>query len=99
MVGLCRYLIYFGLYFSAVSVANDVHLRHVIRKTLLDKSKLLDSLGDAQMKQELEKSVFDVVKNNADRLERESGAPPVMTEQEIHEYLEYLDVVIREIRR
>jgi hypothetical protein len=96
MVGLCAYLKYFGLYFSAVSVANDVQLRHVIRKTLLDKSKLLDSLGDAQMKQELEKSVFDVVKNNADRLERESGAPPVMTEQEIHQYL---DVVIREIRR
>jgi hypothetical protein len=96
MVGLCAYLIYFGLYFSAVSVANDVQLRHVIRKTLLDKSKLLDSLGDAQMKQELEKSVFDVVKNNADRLERESGAPPVMTEQEIHQYS---DVVIREIRR
>ena len=48
------------------------------------------------MKQELEKSVFDVVKNNADRLERESGVPPVMTEQEIRQYL---DVVIREIRR
>jgi hypothetical protein len=48
------------------------------------------------MKQELEKSVFDVVKNNTDRLERESGAAPVMTEHEIHQYL---DVVIREIRR
>lgn len=47
MVGLSAYLIFFGLYYSAVSVANDVKLRQLMRKTLLDKSKLLDSIADA----------------------------------------------------
>jgi hypothetical protein len=88
MVGLSAYLIFFGLYYSAVAIANDVKLRQLIKKTLLDKSKLLDSIADAQMKQELEKSVFDTVRNNADRLERESGAPPAMTEDEISKYLQ-----------
>jgi hypothetical protein len=75
-------------------LANDVKLRQLIRRTLLDKSNLLDSIADAQMKQELEKSVIDIVRNNADKLERESGAPTAMSEDEISKYLQ---VVIKEI--
>jgi hypothetical protein len=67
-----------------------------MRSTLLDKSKLLDSIADAQMKQQLEKMVFDIVKKNADKLETESGAPATMTEDELSQYLQ---VVIKEIRK
>ena len=96
MVGFSAYLIFFGLYHSAVSVANDVKLRQLMRKTLLDKSNLLDSIANAQMKQELEKAVFDIVKKNADKLERESQVRPAMTEDEI---IQYVQAVIKEIRK
>lgn len=96
VVGLSAYLIFFGLYYSAVSVANDVKLRQLIRKTLLDKSKLLDSISNAQMLQEVENSVLDIVRKSADKLEQESGAPPAMIEDEIRQYLQ---IVIKEIRK
>jgi hypothetical protein len=41
---------------------------------------------------DLEKSVFDIIRKNADELERETRAPPAMTEDEIGKNLE---VVIR----
>lgn len=94
MVGLSAYLIFFGLYNSAVGVANDVKLRQLMRKTLLDNSKLLDSIADAQMRQELEKTVLDMLRKNADKLENESGVPPAMTEDEMSQYLQ---LVIKEI--
>lgn len=96
IVGFSAYLIFFGLYHSAVSLANDVKLRQLMRNTILDKSKFLDTIGNAQMKQELEKTVFDIVKKNADELERESEVPSSMTEDEISQYLQ---TVIKEIRK
>ena len=52
--GLSCYLIYSGLYSSAVTVSQAVSLRHSIRQSVTAQSKLLDSIGTAQMKQELE---------------------------------------------
>lgn len=96
LAGFSAYLIYFGLYNSALGVANDVKLRQLMRKTLLDRSKLIDSIADAQMKQELENSVFEILRKNADKLEKESGAQPAITEVELHQYLQQ---VIREVRK
>ena len=41
-------LVHFCLIFFGI--ANDVELRQFIRKALLDKSKLLDNIADAQIK-------------------------------------------------
>ncbi|HJY14485.1 MAG TPA: hypothetical protein VJ225_00550 [Nitrososphaeraceae archaeon] len=71
-------------------------MRQLVRKTLLDKSKLLDRIADTQMKQELERTVFDIVKKNADKLEGESEVPSAMTEDEIGQYLQ---AVIKGIRK
>lgn len=96
MVGLSAYMIFFGLYNSAVAIANDISLRQLVRKTLLDKSKLLDSIADAQMKQQFEDNVLDILSKNADKLESESGAPPSMTRDEMSRYLQ---AVISEIKK
>jgi hypothetical protein len=51
---MCRHeeynhsLVHFCLIFFGI--ANDVELRQFIRKALLDKSKLLDNIADAQIK-------------------------------------------------
>ena len=43
--GLSCYLIYNGLYSSAILVSQDMALRKSIRKSVLDQSRLLDSIG------------------------------------------------------
>ena len=45
ITGLSCYLIYNGLYFSAISVSQDMTLRQSIRKSVMEQSKLLDSIG------------------------------------------------------
>ena len=50
--GLSCYLIYTGLYSSAVTVSQDTTLRLSIRKSVSEQAKFLDSMGTAQMEQE-----------------------------------------------
>ena len=50
--GLSCYLIYNGLYFSAISVSQDITLRQSIRKSVTEQSKLLDNIGTAEMEKE-----------------------------------------------
>ena len=53
--GLSCYLIYNGLYFSAISVSQDLTLRQSIRKSVMEQSKLLDNIGTAEMEKEVQK--------------------------------------------
>ena len=55
--GLSCYLIYNGLYFSAISVSQDLTLRQSIRKSVMEQSKLLDNIGTAEMEKEVQKRV------------------------------------------
>ena len=56
------YLFSLGFYFSAVSVSQDEKLRRSIRKYLMEESNLLESIGTAQMKQDIEKTVLKIAK-------------------------------------
>jgi hypothetical protein len=86
-VGLSSYLIFVGLYYSAISVANDVKLRKSIKKSTIEASKLLDSIGTAQMHNELEKRVTKITKNNSDLIEQQTGIAPSLTEDEVTQYI------------
>ncbi len=78
-----------GIYSSAISVAEDSNLRKSIRDFALSQSRLLDSIGSAQMEQEIEKRVLVFTKQIQDRMFGE----PSLTEDETKQYLEQ---VIRE---
>ena len=58
LVGLSSYLILIGIYYSTISMSEDVRLRQSIRKSAEDESKLLVSIGFAQMEQKIEKKVI-----------------------------------------
>ena len=87
-IGLSCYLIYSGLYSSAVTVSQDVALRHSIRKSVTEQSKLLDSIGTAQMEQELQSRVLTITKKLSDKMEEESGVGASLTEADIKEHIE-----------
>jgi hypothetical protein len=93
--GLSCYLIYAGLYSSAISVSQDVGLRQSIRKSAIKEVKFLESMGTAQMEQELQKRVLTIAKKNSDIMTEETGVQPSLSEDDMKQYLEE---VIKEIK-
>jgi hypothetical protein len=95
-LGLSSYLILVGVYASAISVSGDTELRKSIRKYAITESKLLDSIGSAQMEQQIQRRVIDMMKQNQDRLSNETGVEPSLSEVEVKQYLHE---VIEEVRK
>lgn len=95
-VGLSSYMMFLGLYSSAISVSQDSKLRRSIRSSAVKESKLLDSIGTAQMEQELQKRVLKIVKEQSDNMTQETGVQPSLSENDMKEYL---DMVVNEIKR
>jgi hypothetical protein len=93
--GLSCYLIYTGFYSSAISVAQDAGLRQSIRKSAIKEVKFLESMGTAQMEQELQKRVLTIAKKNSDIMTEETGVKPSLSEDDMKQYLEE---VLKEIK-
>ena len=86
--GLASYLIFMGIYSSAISVAQDSELRQSIRGFAIKDSRLLDSIGVAQMEQQIQKRVIALTKQNQDRIREASGIESSLTEEDMKQYLE-----------
>ena len=95
-IGMSCYLIYSGLYSSAVIVSQDSNLRQSIKKTVTEQSKFLHSIGSAHMQHELESRVLTIAKKKSDLMEEETGVEPSMTENEIKDYIE---IVTKELHK
>jgi hypothetical protein len=95
-VGLSAYMMFLGLYSSAISISQDAKLRRSIRNSAVKESELLDSIGTAQMEQELQKRVLKIVKEQSDNMTQETGVQPSLSENDMKEYL---DMVVNEIKR
>jgi hypothetical protein len=94
-VGLSAYMMFLGLYSSAISVSQDIKLRQSIRRSAIQEVKFLESIGTAQMEQELQKRVLTIAKKNSDIMTEETGVQPSLSEDEMKQYLEE---VIKEIK-
>jgi hypothetical protein len=88
LVGLSSFLIFSGLYYSAISMSQDVKLRRSIKKSTTKELKVLDSIGTAQVDQEIEKKVLTATKNESEMLARNSGIESSLSDNEIKEYME-----------
>jgi hypothetical protein len=91
---LSLFMILNGLSYSAISIAQDQTLRRSIRKSVKD-MKFLESIGAAQMEQELQKRVLTIARENSDIMTEETGVQPSLSEAEMKEYL---DLVVNEIK-
>jgi hypothetical protein len=85
LIGPLSFLILTGLYRSAVSVAEDVKLRRLIRDTTKKELDLLYDIGSAETSKEIERKVMTVMKKNRDVLAQQSGVEPSLTEKEIQD--------------
>jgi hypothetical protein len=94
--GLSCYLIFAGLYSSAIIVSQDATLRLTIRKSLTEQAKFLDSMGSAQLERELQSTVMRITKKHSAILTEKTGVEASMTDSDIKEYM---SMVMDEIRR
>lgn len=94
-VGLSSYLVLVGIYSSAISISQDATLRREIRHLAIRESKLLDSIGTAQMEQEIVKRIVTVAKKHSDSIIEKTGVQPSLSE---HDMKQYMEEVLREIK-
>ncbi len=94
-IPLGAFLLLVGIFTSAISLSQDLTLRQSIRKSVMEQSKLLDSIGTAEMEREIQTQVLTILKKTSATMEEESGVEASMTEGEMKDYVEF---VIKEIR-
>jgi uncharacterized membrane protein len=95
-IGLASFLLLVGIYSAAISFSEDAKLRQTIRKFAIKESKLLDSIGSAEMEQEIIKKVDTMAKEQSDIMKEQTGIMPSMNENDVKDYLEQ---VINEIKK
>jgi signal transduction histidine kinase len=95
LVLLCACFISIGWYSLAISVAQDTKLRNLIRKSAIEESKLLISVGSAEMTQEIQRRTLNVAKEQQQVLTAHSGVHSSLTENDMKQYL---SKVLKEIK-
>jgi hypothetical protein len=94
--GLSCYLIYNGLYFSAVSISQDMTLRQSIKKSMMEQSKLLYNIGTAEMENEIQKQLLPAARKVSESMSDKTGIETSMDENDIKSYMQ---VVLKELRK
>jgi len=62
----------------------------------MEQSKLLDSIGTAQMERELQTSVLTIAKKTSDKMKENSGIEASLSEDDMRDYM---SLVIKELKR
>ena len=84
-----------GLYHSATSVANDSQLRREIKQSIVKETKLLQSIGEAEMEQQIERKVIGLANDQTEMLTKQTGIEPSLS---LDEAKQYLHEILKEIK-
>jgi hypothetical protein len=92
---LASYLFYLGIYSASVSISEDSKLRQSIQRAAIKEStQFLDSIGTAEMEQEIERRVVLMTAATKEKMEKETGISSSFDNEDIRKYLQK---VLREI--
>ena len=86
--GLASYLIFIGLYSSAVSISQDSRLRASIRRSIELEVQFIGSIGDAEMHHRILDKVLTTSKRFSKIMPEETGVSSSLSDKEIKEYIE-----------
>ena len=84
---LSSYLFAIGFYASAVFLTQDAKLRESIKKSALEESRLLVSLGTPHLEQEIERRVLYTAQKQEEVFVKKTGIVPSLTQSEMKIYL------------
>lgn len=86
--GLASYLIFIGLYSSALSISQDSRLRASIRRSVESEVRFIGSIGEAEMDHRILDKVLTTTKKFSNAMPEETGISSSLTDKEIKEYIE-----------
>ena len=87
-MGISSYLIFIGIYSSAVSVSQDSRLRSTIRKSVETEVDFIGNIGRAEMEKTIMERVLKIGRNISKTMPEGTGIVPSLTEKEIEEYID-----------
>lgn len=87
-MALTRLISTMSLYFSAISVSEDVRLRKSIRKVARESHHLLGKVGTVRIDQELQNRVLAIAREQSDRAAEEIGVCSSMMDEDMKKYLD-----------
>ena len=92
VVGFSTFLIFIGIYLSAISISKDKKLRNTIKRIALQYDiNLLENIGSAQIHNEIEEKVVKILndqKNNENSIEETAKIDSKEEKQYINEILD-----------
>jgi hypothetical protein len=86
-MGLASYLIFFGIYSSAISVSQDSKLRASIRKSVEAEVNFIGNIANAEMTRTITERVLRKVKVVSEMIPEDSGIAISLTDREIKDYV------------
>jgi hypothetical protein len=90
---LASFMLCAGFYLSAVHMAQDARLRRVIKASA--GSKVFGAMATAQLEQETEKKVLDIIEKEQESIKEQTGIQPSLEQKDVKTYL---DSVLLEIQ-
>ena len=84
---ISSYLLFVGLYYSAISVSLDQKLRALIHKSVEQQLRFVSKMGTSQMEQDIRQRVKYLTRKVAEKMETESGVTVPMQDEEIDGYI------------
>ena len=95
-MGVAAYLIFIGLFCSAISLSQDNLVRRAILKSTANELKMLGEIGFSEMSSDIGRKIAQVEKKNLEALEDDSGVSSSLTSEDIEVYI---DEVLRELKK
>lgn len=95
-MGISSYMLFVGLYYSAISVSVNAELRNSIEKSVEKEFSFVSKIGLSQMEHEIQTRVKTITKRSAETLEENSGVQVSLEGEEIDAYIK---LVIKEKER
>ena len=86
-MGLSSYLVFFGIYSSAISVSQDSKLRASIRKSVEAEVNFIGNIASAEMTHTVTERVLRKVKAVSEMIPRDTGIATSLTDIEIKDYV------------
>jgi hypothetical protein len=90
---LASFMLCAGFYLSAVHMAQDARLRRVLKASA--GSEVFGDMAAAQLEQETEKRVLDIVEKERESIKEQTGIQPSLEQKDVKTYL---DSVLQELQ-
>ena len=86
-MGLSSYLIFIGIYSSAISVSEDSKLRASIRKSVEAEVNFIGNIASAEMTHTVIERILRKVRAVSEMIPQDTGIASSLTDREIKEYV------------